>query len=103
MNIIFIKTRYADIIDKYIKQNILKGGKKFNQTPYILKRFRLFDKVEFENKGCFIFIRIKTGYFDLRTLDGGSVHKSASYKKLKLSETRKELLTERGECVFSRN
>jgi len=78
------------------KANILKGGKKkLNQAPYLVKGFRLFDKVEFNEKECFIFSRRSNGYFDLRTLEGVKVHASASVKKLKLLETRKVLLWER--------
>ena len=78
------------------KAKILKGGsKKLNQAPYEVKGFRLFDKVEFEGKICFIFGRRSSGYFDLRTLNGEVIHRSASYKKLKLLERRKSLLLER--------
>lgn len=84
------------------KANILKGGKKkLNQAPYVVKGFRLFDKVKFEYKECFIFGRRSSGYFDLRTLNGDSIHKSAGHKKLKLLEIKKSLLTERRVCVSS--
>ena len=78
------------------KANILKGGKKkLNQSPYLVKGFRLFDKVEYNNQECFIFGRRATGYFDLRKLDGTIIHRSASYKKLKLIQLRNTWLTER--------
>ena len=78
------------------KANFSKGGKrKLNQTPYIVKGFRLFDKVLFNKQECFIFGRRATGYFDLRKLDGTVIHRSASYKKLTLLEPRDTLLTER--------
>lgn len=78
------------------KANILKGGKKkLNQAPYEVKGFRLFDKVLFEGVECFIFGRRSTGYFDLRTLDGLSIHKSASCKKIQLVTRRNTLLLER--------
>lgn len=78
------------------KANILKGGiKKLNQAPYIVKGFRLFDKVNYNNQECFIFGRRSTGYFDLRTLEGVSIHKSANCKLLKLLEQRNGLLLER--------
>jgi len=78
------------------KANILKGGKKkLNQAPYLVKGFRLFDKVLYDNQECFIFGRRSIGYFDLRKLDGIKIHNSASYKKLKLLETRKGYLIER--------
>ena len=78
------------------KANILKGGKKkLNQAPYIVKEFRLFDKVKFEEKECFIFGRRNIGYFDLRKLDGTVIHRSANCKKLELIQQRKSLLIER--------
>ena len=82
------------------KANILKGGiKKLNQSSYIVKGFRLFDKVNYEGKECFIFGRRSKGYFDLRTLDGVAVHKSASYSKLRLVQNRSSLLTERRQFI----
>lgn len=78
------------------KRTILKGGyRKRNQAPYIVKGFRLFDKVVYNNQECFIFGRRSSGYFDLRKLDGTKIHASASYRKLKLLETRKLILCER--------
>lgn len=78
------------------KANILKGGKKkLNQASYLVKGFRLFDKVEFNGQTCFIFGRRSRGYFDIRKLNGEVISRSASWKKLKLLETRKSLLTER--------
>ena len=78
------------------KATILKGGcRKLNQAPYIVKGFRLFDKVLYNNQECFIFGRRSSGYFDLRLLDGTKINASASYKKLKLLETSKTILTER--------
>ena len=78
------------------KANILKGGKKkLNQASYLVKGFRLFDKVEFDGRIGFIFGRRNSGYFDIRKLNGEVIHRSVSWKKLKLLETRKNLLTER--------
>ena len=77
------------------KANPRKGIRKRNQSDYLVKGFRLYDKVAYEGKECFIFGRRSSGYFDLRTLDGEHVHKSASYKKLRLLETRRTILTER--------
>jgi len=78
------------------KANILKGGKKkLNQAPYLVKGFRLFDKVLFEGKECFVFGKRSNGYFDLRMLDGTKIHASASYKKLKLLDIRQSLIMER--------
>ena len=79
------------------KNTILKGGiRKNNQAPFIVKGFRLFDKVLFENKEYFIFGRRTSGFFDIRNLSGDKVNKgSISFKKLKLVETKKYYLVER--------
>lgn len=77
------------------KANFLKSGiKKLNQAPYIVKDFRLFDKVRYQDEDCFIFGRRSSGYFDIRKLDGTIIHRSASYKKLELLESRKSYLKE---------
>lgn len=69
------------------KANILKGGKKkLNQAPYEVCGFRLFDKVLYDGKECFVFGRRSSGYFNIRMLDGTKVHASANYKKLRLLE-----------------
>ena len=56
----------------------------------------MFDKVEFDGQIGFIFGRRNSGYFDIRKLNREVIHRSASWKKLKLLETRISLLTERG-------
>lgn len=58
-----------------------------NTAPRFVKGYQRFDKVLFNNSECFIFGRRKTGYFDLRTLDGAKVHSSAKYKELKRLES----------------
>ena len=84
------------------KAKILKRGKKkLNQAEYIVKGFRLYDKVEYDNSKYYIFGRRSNGYFDIRTLNGEKVNKgSISYKKLKLLNTRKTLLIERRKSNF---
>lgn len=77
------------------KSNPKKGVRRLNQAPYLVKGFRLFDKVVYEGVECFIYGRRSSGYFDLRTLDGNHIHKCASYKKLRLLEKRRGYLTER--------
>ena len=79
------------------KNTILKGGiRKLNQAPYIVKGFRLFDKVSYEGKEYFVFARRKSGFFDIRTLSGEKVNKgSLSYKKLKFIAKKTYYLTER--------
>lgn len=83
------------------KVNFLKGGKKKrNQAPYLVHDFRLFDKVLYAGRECFIFGRRSSGYFDLRLLTGEKVHSSASYKKLQLLEPKRSFLTERRKRQF---
>lgn len=75
---------------------ILKGGKrKLNQAPYLVKGFRLFDKVKFSGIECFIFGRRSSGCFDLRSLNGTRINPSVDYRKLKLIEIRKSLIIEK--------
>lgn len=83
------------------KTNAIKGGKKKrNQASYLVHGFRLFDKVLYAGRECFIFGRRASGYFDLRLLTGEKVHASASYKKIQLLEPRQSYLTERREWQF---
>ena len=78
------------------KANLLKGGrKKLNQAPYEVRGFRLFDKVRYNGRECFIFGRRTSGYFDIRTLDGTKVSPSASYRKIELLEKSKGYVIER--------
>ncbi len=78
------------------KSNILKGGlRKRNRAEYLVKGYRLFDKVSYSGNSYFIFGRRKSGFFDIRTLNGEKVNKgSISYKKIKLIEKAKGYLTE---------
>lgn len=79
------------------KQTILKGGiRKSNQAEYLVRGFRLFDKVRYQGREYFIFGRRKSGFFDIRTLSGEKVNKgSISVKKLTFADTRKNYLIER--------
>lgn len=84
------------------KLTIGTGGiRKRNQSPYIVKGFRLFDKVLYQGQECFIFGRRATGSFDIRQLDGTKLSTGVSCKKLHLLETRKPYLTERRSCSSS--
>lgn len=75
------------------KANILKGGKKkANQSAYLVKGFRLFDKVKYNGIECFVYGRRASGSFDIRKMDGTKVHAGISCKKLKLLEVRKNFL-----------
>ena len=78
------------------KANFSKGSiRKRNQTPYMVKGFRLFDRVLYQGKSYFIFGRRTTGFFDIRTLNGTKVNKgSVSYKKLRIQDTAKAYLKE---------
>lgn len=79
------------------KLTILKGGiRRRNQADYLVKGYRLFDKVSYQGKGYFVFGRRQSGFFDIRTLSGEKVNKgSLSCKKLKFIATRTYYLTER--------
>ena len=84
------------------KANFLKGGKKkLNQAPYLVKGFRLFDKVLYNGIECFVFGRRASGSFDIRKLDGTKIHPGVNCKKLKLLETRKTILTSKESCISS--
>lgn len=78
------------------KANFLKGGrKKLNQAPFLVRGFRLFDLVSYEGISYYVFGRRVSGYFDIRKLDGTKANNgSVSYKKLKLINTQKTILTE---------
>lgn len=77
------------------KTNFKKGVRKANQAPYLVKGFRLYDKVDYNNQECFIFGRRATGCFDIRKLDGVRVHASVNYKNLRYLECRKNYIIER--------
>ncbi|WP_059103242.1 RNA-guided endonuclease IscB [Shouchella shacheensis] len=77
------------------KFTINKGGtRKSNKAETYVKGFQIFDRVLFGGKECFVFGRRKSGYFDLRTLEGESIHKSASFKKLHVVEKANTLLVQ---------
>lgn len=78
------------------KAKILKCGiRKANQAPYIVKGFRLWDKVLYNGQECFISGRRSSGYFALRKLDGTAITNSVSFKKLRLLEPATNHLIER--------
>lgn len=84
------------------KATIWKGGiRRKNQAPYKVYGFRLFDRVLFNKKECFIFGRRLNGRFAIRLLDGTKINEQVSYKKLKFLETRKYTLTERREVLHT--
>ena len=73
-----------------------KGVRKLNQSEYLVKGYRMFDKVRYQGREYFVFGRRKTGFFDIRTLSGEKVNKgSISIKKIAFVDTRKNYITER--------
>lgn len=78
-----------------------EGYRKRNQADYIVKGYRLFDRVKFKGQECFIFARRMSGSFDVRLLDGTKVSASAGYRKLRLLQIQQGFLTERRECNSS--
>lgn len=85
------------------KTKILKGNRrKNNQAPFIVKGFRLFDRVSYQKGLYYIFSRRSSGFFDIRTLDGEKVNKgSINCKYLQLINFRKTWLIERRSVVSS--
>lgn len=78
------------------KAKILNCGiRKKNQAPYLVKGFRLWDKVRYNGEECFITGRRSSGYFALKKYDGTVISNSASYKKLMLLEAATNYITER--------
>ena len=85
------------------KAKILKGGKrKNNQAPFIVKGFRLFDRVKYQRRLYYIIGRTRSGGLDIRTLEGKKINKaSINCKYLKLINFRKTWLIERRSVVSS--
>lgn len=79
------------------KATIYKGGKKRRaQMEYIVKGFRLYDKVSYQGKEYFVMGRRTSGSFAVRTLKNEKSNKSGtlSFRKIKLLETAKYYLVE---------
>lgn len=87
------------------KSNTLRGGiRKRNQAPYLVKGFRLFDKVLYDGLECFIFGRRTSGSFCMRKFDGTKVNAGISYKKLKFKNISNSFIVsqlKRNLCVSS--
>ena len=79
------------------KNNLLKGGrKKNNQLNGDIFGFKLFDTIKYQCKQYFVFAKRKSGYLDIRNLDGKKINNgSISYKKLKRIRHNSTRLTER--------
>lgn len=82
---------------KMTKDKFVKGGiKKSNQLVGNVFRFGLFDTVEYQKKRYFVFGKRKSGFLDIRSLNGEKINNgSISYKKLKLIQKNSSTLTER--------
>ena len=79
---------------KIHKMTINKGGiRKLNKAPYIVKEFRLFDKVLAKGKEWYIYGRRLKGCFLLKTLTGDSLNIVPS--KLQLLGTQRGFIVER--------
>ena len=70
-------------------RKLFKGDRSHikNTAPRLILGFQRYDKVLWNKIECFVFGRRKTGYFELRTLEGTKIHASAKAKDLKLLET----------------
>lgn len=69
------------------KAKFLKGGiRKPNQAAKYVKGYRLFDKVLYNDRECFVWGRRTGGSFRLKALDGTLVKDGVNYQKLKLLE-----------------
>ena len=76
------------------KANLLKGGRRKRNTLREVKGFKRFDKVLYKSKKCFIYGLRKSGYFDVRTINGEKVSDSAKSKELTLLEKAKGIILE---------
>ena len=85
---------------KIHKDTILRGGtRKRNQTERIIDGFGLWDVVLYEGVLCYIHGRRRSGYFDIRKLDGTKMHPTIHYRKLTLVERTNTRLIERRKPV----
>ncbi|MDQ6659424.1 MAG: HNH endonuclease, partial [Chloroflexota bacterium] len=86
------------------KATIRKGGiRQRNTASKEVHGFRLFDGVKYQTTMCFVFGRRRSGYFDLRLLDGTKVHASASSKHLQRIQRASTCLIERRSGVSSQH
>ena len=78
------------------RMTFLKGGtRKSNQAAKEVFGYRLFDRIKFNETECFVFGRRTKGNFNIRLLDGTTLHSDISYKKLKFLEHSTTTLIER--------
>ena len=78
-------------------RKLFKGNRSHirNTANRFIMGFQRYDKVLWKGIECFVFGRRKTGYFDIRMLNGHKLSSSAKAKDLKLLENFKTLLTEK--------
>ena len=81
------------------KANTLKGGMKKRNTIKEVNGFRRFDKVLYGKLKCFIFGLRKSGYFDLRDIEGNKIGASVNSKKLKLLERARGRIEEAARAI----
>lgn len=75
------------------KAKFLRGGiRKPNQAAKYVKGYRLFDKVLYNGRECFVWGRRTSGSFRLKELDGTMVKDGVNYQKLKLLERSRNYL-----------
>lgn len=103
-NIYFLKLRRRHN-RKIHKFTILKGGrKKKNQAPYMVKGFRLFDKVRYQGQEAFISARRSSGIFSIKTFDGECIADKVSFKELLfLNISRSFLITKKKSNYETKN
>lgn len=100
-------TQERDPIHYLVKQvrkcnrKLFKGDRSHikNTAERYINGFQRFDKVLWRGEECFIFGRRKSGYFDLRKLDGTRIHASAKMKELTLLENANTILIERRTAI----
>ena len=87
------------------KNTILKGGvRKRNQAPHVVKGFRRYDTVKYEEELYFVNGRRTSGGMDIRQLDWKKVNNgSVSWKRLKLVHCNTSILIERRMAIHPRD
>ena len=84
------------------KMTIGKDGyRKLNQTPKYVFGYQLFDKVLYNGTESFVYGRRTSGSFKVCDINGVCLKDGISYKKLKLLEKRRTILTERRARLLS--
>lgn len=62
---------------------------------YTTDKTKVYDRVMYKARECFVFGRRRDGRFAIRLLDGTKINEQISYKKLRLLESAKHYITER--------